>query len=351
MNKVFNSAVAFTVFGLAFIEFVDEAAAHHSARITYNMDRVIEVEGEITQVVWRNPHVRFTLSSLGDDGETVIWNVESIPVTRLSRVGVTPDLVGAGDTVKLAGYPARRPVRDVYAINLLLEDGREILLDTPVARWTDNTLGTGTDETPGDAGADPTLGIFRVWSTDGSFLSTETRFLTEGGVLNYPLTEAARIVQSAWDPLASDNPFLTCTPKGMPIIMQQPNPTEFVDNKDQILLRMEEFDTVRVISMTEDASVQESPSTPLGHSAGHWEGNTLVVETKGISWGYFDQNGLEQSEAVETLEHFTLDDAGSRLDYRLTVTDPWLFTEPVVLSKSWRWVPGDQVLPFDCTEG
>jgi len=351
VNKVLNSTATLTIFGLAFSWFTDEVIAHHSARITYDMERVIEVEGEITRVVWRNPHVRFTLSSLNDSGETIVWAVESIPVTRLSRVGVTSDLISVGDTVKLAGYPARRPVRDIYAINMLLGDGREILLDTPVARWTGNTLGTGMDETPGDASADPTLGIFRVWSTDGSFLSTETRFLTEGGTLNYPLTEVARAAQAAWDPLDPENPFLTCTPKGMPIIMQQPNPTEFVDNEDQILLRMEEFDTVRVIWMTEDASVEDYSPTPLGHSIGHWEGNTLIVETKGISWGYFDQNGLQQSEAVETLEHFILNDAGSRLDYRLTVTDAWLFTEPVVLSKSWRWVPGDRVLPFDCTEG
>ena len=72
------------------------------------------------------------------------------------------------------------------------------------------------------------------------------------------------------------------------------------------------------------------------------------VTTRGIDWPYFDQSGLRQSEMIETVERFTLDSAGSRLDYALTVTDPWLFAEPVTLTKSWRWVPGDEVLPFDC---
>jgi len=254
------------------------------------------------------------------------------------------------DAVRIAGHPARRPVREVYAINLLLQDGRELLLDTPVARWTEDTIGTGLDETPGVAGADPSLGIFRTWSTDGSFLATETRFLTEGGTLSYPLTAAARAAQAGWDPLSPDNPFLSCTPKGMPIIMQQPNPIEFVDNGDEILLRMEEFDTVRVIAMAQREPDRPEPPTPLGHSVGHWEGTTLVVSTNGIDWRYFDQNGFQQSEAIETLERYAVDDAGSRLDYELTVTDPGLFTEPVVLRKSWRWVPGDRVLPFNCTE-
>jgi hypothetical protein len=320
--------------------------AHHSARITYDMDQVIEFEGEVTGVVWRNPHVRFTLTTLDASGGEVSWAVESIPVTRLSRVGVTPDVFEVGQIVRVAGHPARRSVNDLYAINLLLQDGREVLLDTPVARWTDNTIGTGMDETPGTASADASLGIFRVWSTDGSFLATETRFLTEGGTISYPLTEEARAAQADWDPLSPDNPFLTCTPKGMPIIMQQPNPIEFVDNGDEILLKIEEFDTVRVISL-EPSTAAQSPA-PLGHSVGRWEGNTLAVKTDGINWPYFDQNGYRQSDAIETLERFALDEVGSRLDYELTIVDPGLFTEPVTLRKSWRWVPGDQVLPFNC---
>lgn len=349
MNDSFKSLSAPIIVAAFAIVSAPESLGHHSARITYDMEQVIEVEGEVTDVIWRNPHVRFDLRSVDGEGNETVWNVESIPVSRLSRVGVTPDVLEVGETVRIAGFPARRPVQDVYAINMLLEDGREVLLDTPVARWTENTIGTGLDETPGTPSADPSLGLFRVWSTDGSFLSIETRFLTEGGTLDYPLTAAAQEAKDAWDPLAPDNPFLTCTPKGMPTIMQQPNPVEFEDNGDRIAFRMEEFDTVRVIWMTDDAP--EPPPSPLGHSVGRWEDeHTLVVRTTRIDWLYFDQNGHRQSGDIETLERFTMDEAGSRLDYELTVTDPWLFTEPVVLRKAWQWVPGDQVLPFECAE-
>jgi hypothetical protein len=325
------------------------ALAHHSARLQYDMDQVIEIEGEITEVVWRNPHVRFTLQVIGGASRDASWAVESIPVTRLARVGVSRDLLQTGTRVRVAGYPARLGTPELYALNLLLADNQEILLDTPTARWSDVTIGTGLDTTPGEPGADPSLGIFRVWSNDGSFLSTETRFLSEGRTLNYPLTDAARAAQTEWDPLDPGNPFLTCAPKGMPLIMQQPNPIEFVDNGEEIILRIEEFDTVRRIALTAPSAVP-LPRMLLGNSFGRWEGNTLVVTTNGISWPYFDQWGLRQSEAMETVERFTLDAAGSRLDYEMTVNDPWLFTEPVVLRKSWRWLPSDRVMPFDCTE-
>ena len=350
MNTPLKIPVIRAALVLAMTAIGGAAVAHHSARITYDMDTVIEIKGEITGVTWRNPHVRFTLGSVDEDNELVTWNVESIPVTRLNRVGITREMLGVGDTVTVAVYPARRPVRNAYAINMLLADGREALLDTPVPRWSDNTVGTGLDETPGTPGADPSLGLFRVWSTDGSFLRTETRFLTEGGTLDYPLTDAARAAQAAWDPLDPDNPFLTCIPKGMPTIMQQPNPVEFIDEGDRIVLRMEEFDAMRVIHMSGDAYGQDAPPSRMGYSTGHWEGGTLVVRTSRINWPYFDQNGLPQSEDMETVERFTVNEEGSRLDYELVVTDPWLFTEPVMLGKSWRWIPGDAVLPFNCAE-
>ncbi len=322
------------------------ALAHHSARLQYDMEQVSEVEGTVMSVVWRNPHVRFTLRVANGDTERN-WSIESIPVTRLARIGVSRDMLTVGEVVRVAGYPARIGTPQMYALNLLLPDQREILLDTPTARWSGDTIGTGLDTTPGVAGADPNLGIFRVWSNDGSFLATETKFLSEGGTLNYPLTDAARRAQAQWDPGAPDNPFLTCAPKGMPLIMQQPNPIEFVDNGTEIILRIEEFDTVRTITMTPPPA-EPRPPVLLGHSYGRWDGNTLIVTTRGIDWPYFDQWGLLQSEDMQTVERFTVDAAGSRLDYELTVTDPWLFTEPVTLGKSWRWLPGDEVLPFDC---
>ncbi len=320
--------------------------AHHAAQVTYHTDQIIEVEGEITSLVWRNPHIRFTMNVSGAEGGTAIWNIESIPVTRLTRVGVSADLVNVGQTVRVAGFPSRRSTTDLYAINLLLADGREVLMDTPVARWTDDTVGTGEDQTPGSASADSSLGLFRVWSTDGVPLALGSMARNE----SFRLTEEARAAEAAWDPLSLDNPFRGCSPKGMPNIMEQPNPMQFVDQGDEILLRMEEYDTVRVISMRPTSADEPLPPSILGRSVGHWDGATLVVDTDRISWTYFNQRGLRQSEAIELVERFTPSENGARLDYELTITDPALFTEPAVLTKSWVWVPGDEVLPFDCTE-
>jgi hypothetical protein len=90
--------------------------------------------------------------------------------------------------------------------------------------------------------------------------------------------------------------------------------------------------------------------TPLGLSTGAWDGRTLVVTTKRVSWPYFSQMGIPQSPAVEIVERFAPTADGSRLDYSLTVTDPPTFTEPVTVSTYWIYVPGVELLPYQCAE-
>ena len=70
-----------------------------------------------------------------------------------------------------------------------------------------------------------------------------------------------------------------CEPKGMPIIMGQPFPIEFIDQEGSIVLRIEEYDAVRSIRMGAAAAGATQPAAPYGHSTGKWEGRTLVVET------------------------------------------------------------------------
>jgi hypothetical protein len=183
------------------------------------------------------------------------------------------------------------------------------------------------------------LGIFRVWTSIGG-----------GGALwneSYPFTSEAAAVRAAFDPV-SDDPTLNCALKGMPLIMEQPYPMEFVDENDVILLRLEEYDTVRRIAMTDHESARARPASLLGNSTGRWEDGVLVVETTGIDYPWFNKTGIPQSAAVQIVERFELNADGSRLQYEMTVTDPATFTEPVVLTKSWGYRPNDEIRPYAC---
>jgi hypothetical protein len=133
----------------------------------------------------------------------------------------------------------------------------------------------------------------------------------------------------------------------MPFIMEQPYPMELVRDGADILMRMEEYDTIRRIVMSDSAVRVETPAL-LGTSRGRWEGTTLVVTTTNIRYRWFNATGIPLGPNAATEERFTLNADGSRLEYTMIVTDPATFTAPVTLRKAWEWRPGEQIRPYEC---
>ena len=338
--------------GLAFLPLI--AFPHHSQYGRYDTDTLSELSGEITRVQWRNPHVVFGLRVTGDDGREVDWDIETTASTTLRRMGVTSDLINVGDQVRVAGRPPLGELREMFANNLLTPDGTELLMESRAeARWSDQA--TGSDvfwaQTEGDP-SNPEFGLFRVWSftRESPFIFPETFNLPDFDINNYPMTYVARAALASFN-LATDNPTNNCTPKGMPSIMEQPYPIEFVEQGGNITLRIEEYDTVRQIHMNAGSEQDDRPPSPLGYSVGRWDEDTLVVTTTRVDYPYFSQAGIPQSDAVEIVERFSPTGDGSRLDYTLTVIDPVTFTEPVVQEKYWLWRPEEAVQLFDCSVG
>jgi hypothetical protein len=79
------------------------------------------------------------------------------------------------------------------------------------------------------------------------------------------------------------------------------------------------------------------------------EGNTLVVTTTNVSFPWFDQAGIPQSQQSVLVERFTPTADGSRLDYTVTVTDPVNFTKPVTLNRYWLDL-GEKIEAYNCEE-
>ena len=302
--------------------------AHHSSAPFYDRSQVIEVEGEITGVLWQNPHIRFTLR----DADSRDWDLEATSVSVMTRWGLSGDVIEVGDRVRVAGSGGIQSDTALWVTNVLLPTGQEVLLSAR-PRWTDNTLG---EDVRGEVTANTELGLFRVWTSAGRLWNND-----------YPLTEFALEARAAWDPIANE-PTANCAPKGMAFIMENPYPMEFVDRGDAILLRIEEYDLVRTIHMSPDAAQQAPPPSLLGHSVGHWEGEVLVVATTSIGYPHFDKTGIPQTDAVHNVERFSLSEDGSRLNYAVTVTDPAIFTEPVVMTKTWAYRPGETINPYEC---
>ncbi len=261
-----------------------------------------ELEGELTELKWQNPHIVFTLKVTGEDGRETLWDMESLSLSGVTRTGLTPDLLVVGQTLKVAGNPSRRNLNNVFVRNILLPSGQEIVLGQQ-ARWTADSSLRGSEvlrERDGDTSA-PAQGIFRVWSTgSGTSMIFPENITPNFDFSVYPLTPAAKKVLDEFDTF-EDDPTRNCAPKGMPLLMEQPYPMQFAREGDDIVLRLEEYDSRRVIHMdAESASAAaRAPASLLGYSVGRWEGRALVVTTTRVNFGHFDSVGIPLSEAAE----------------------------------------------------
>ena len=321
---------------LALVVMPFAAAAHHS-HAEFSAEQH-ELDGELASVIWRNPHPAITLRVTNGDGQAEIWRIQvQGNVNGLNRDGVSADQFLLGERVRIAGHLSTRRPALLLATHALLADGTEVIL--------------GPDESSGSAvyrrgaqGVDTQAtnqqrGIFRVWTV-------ASRIRTQ----DLPLQEAARAAKAAWDPLV-DDPQRGCRPLGMPGAMMSPHPIEFLRDGDDIIVHLEEWGAVRAIQLVSDGNPGNQVPSLMGHSVGHWEGDTLVVTTTHIDYPYLDEHGTPQSDAVEVVERFTLSANERSLTWAATVTDPGTLTEPVIaFTTRWVWVPGEEIQPYDCAE-
>jgi hypothetical protein len=163
-----------------------------------------------------------------------------------------------------------------------------------------------------------------------------------------PLRPEAIAARQNYDPLTDDT-ALRCIPQGMPGIIDNAFPMEFVDRGEEVVIRFEEWDVARTIHMNEEAAPEDTPATPQGYSVGSWAGGELVIVTTKIDWPYFDDVGTPMSPAMEVVERYSLSEDEARLDLVMTVNDSANLTEPARREGTyWVWVPGEVIKPFEC---
>ncbi len=337
-----NLKVTSTIISGALITLALPASGHHSMS-EFDRGVVEEVEGVVSRVSWKNPHILLEVTNTGANGAEAIYYFEGSAVSSQRRRGLTGDEISVGDSVRVAGWPSTRRDNYIQVNHVLLPSGVELLVGgQQEPRWADESLGGDRDVLdPERVAAATGDGIYRIWSQ-----GSRAWFFT--GRSGYQLNDAAMAAVADWDDIA-DNPIIECIAPGMPALMGNPYPMEFTQVGDNIELRFEEFDALRIIHMGDDvADPADVPLSHWGYSVGHWEGETLVVDTSRVGWHYFNRSGAPQTPNVKINERFTVVDGGNRLDWLLTVDEPATLVEPFVLDGYFIWKPGEQINPYEC---
>jgi hypothetical protein len=170
-----------------------------------------------------------------------------------------------------------------------------------------------------------------------------------GGELPYKPEALAKKKENLANRLKLD-PEIKCYLPGVPRAMYMPFPFQIIQSQKHIMMIYEYAGAVRTIYMENHT---EAPADSwMGWSNGHWEGETLVIDTKGfndLSW--FDRAGNFHSDALHVVERITAR-SPETLSYEATIEDLNVFTRPFKIEMPlYRHVEKNaQLMEFRCVE-
>jgi hypothetical protein len=148
-----------------------------------------------------------------------------------------------------------------------------------------------------------------------------------------------------------DSPQANCVPPGMPGIMSQPYPIEVLYTPGMVTVIAEAYMQVRHIYTDGRAHPDDPDLTYNGHSIGHWDGDTLVVDSVGFTTDTpLGMNmGTRHSDKMHMVERFHLKDPKT-LEISTTIDDPEALAKPFTRTISYARHPDWTLAEYICQQ-
>ena len=186
-----------------------------------------------------------------------------------------------------------------------------------------------------------------------------------GGLVTTGSTRPADVPFQPWAKAVSDyrrehqldSPLVACKPGGGPSFFNAPG-FEFVDVpelKEIFILNIAGPHSWRVVYMDGRPHPSDLRPTFLGHSVGHWDGDTLVIDTVGFNekqWLAGSYPTTNQLHLTERITRPTL----RTLSYEATIDDPGAYTKPwtqrwsITATTSSSWIAGGEIFEYICED-
>ena len=340
--------------------------AHHEVTAKFDPAKPRTLTGRITSVDWRNPHAHL-LINVTEAGQTQGWAVELESVFDLERSGWTRDTVKAGDTLTVQGTLARDGSRQIWGNNVSLAGRRVLHLSDsaiaalrpspsttparPIPRWPDGKPRLAA--APGEKG---------YWARPSSTLLVQNGANVEAnarGLLKNlaDIDKVAPFQRWARDLfelrqrnfLRDDPMYQYCLPPGAVRQWQMLYGNQFVEDKafNRIFVMAgggnHDWHFIYTDDRPQRGEIRGNADNPLyyGNASGKWEGDTLIVDTRGLNEAFwFSNGGLPHTQQLHLVERFTRTDMNT-LKYEVTIEDPGAYTRTWSAGWTLQWVPED----------
>ena len=188
-------------------------------------------------------------------------------------------------------------------------------------------------------------------------LPPNTAILADTGPAEFPRGEYGGLIPTAkakahadsWKPEDEMTLARVCLPQSVIYAEQGPFPFEIEQAPGLIVFRYEYFDQVRLIHTDGRPHLPaDAPHTKMGDSIGHWEGDTLVIDTDHIAASTITNNGLDHSDDVHMIERYRLSADGKRLEASQWFSDPAMIANNGARFIAWTRDPAKHIYPYEC---
>lgn len=152
------------------------------------------------------------------------------------------------------------------------------------------------------------------------------------------------------DNQGKDDPNNFCLPSGIPEKEAVTSPWKIIQTPGLIVILYESRTIFRQI-FTDGRALPPDPNpTWQGYSIGHWDGDTLVVQTEGANGkAWLDTNGHPVTDKLKVTERFHRKDFG-HMDLQITIDDPGAYSKPWTVTENPTLQPDTELLEYICEE-
>ena len=354
--------------GLGVLLAVMPVSSQRNVSATYDSSRQVKLQGVVTRIDWVNPNAFFFIDVKDAAGTVMNWAVQFGNPIELERDGWKSSALHVGDAVTVEGIPARNESRQASAKSVVLTRTAKRLFAPPIIRRAAAVPAPAPRWPDGRVRLGPPAGKKGYWGAAGA------KALVENSAATVPMTDDGLLLNIAdadkvapfqpWAKalyerrqrgLLKDDPLARCLPPGGPRQFLTSNGFQFVEQKElgRILVLLGGGDRNWRIIYTDGrplGQADEAVPSYYGSSVGHWEKDTLVVDSLGYNEKFWMTNGgLPHTDGLHLTERFTRTDLNT-LKYEVTVDDLRTYTKPWTGGWTIQWVPDQDIQEYFCED-
>jgi hypothetical protein len=133
-------------------------------------------------------------------------------------------------------------------------------------------------------------------------------------------------------------------------VMNSPYPIQIIQTTGETVIVHEVAHNIRHIYMDQPHPPALAP-TFMGDSVGHWDGDTLVIDTLGFNdRTWIDEIGVIHGKQMHVIERIRKIEGGHALENLVRIEDPEFFTEPWFARITYAWRPDLRIAEYVCEE-